>query len=70
MPLTLTEQIIQRARRREPWQVERTGANRFQVRCPIHEVLAEDLTREEAQQLAESFNAARSDAAALAEYLR
>ncbi len=68
--MTMTKQIIQRARRRERWQVERVAGNRYLVRCPLHDVVAEDLSRKEAEAVAASFNAACDDAAALAEFLR
>ena len=62
------QQIIDRATRREPWRVEASdnGDDRYRVLAPDLGVVAEDLSRDSAEQLIESFNAAREDAAALA----
>jgi hypothetical protein len=63
--------VIERASTRPRWTITPVGQNgRFRVCSPDDQIVADDLSRGRAEQLAGSFNAVRDDAATLAEHLR
>ena len=65
------DDIIKRSVGRPKWQVEVSSQDdkRCVVRSPAHDVVADGLSRSEAEMLTRSYNAARDDAAALAYHL-
>ena len=62
------DRIIQRAGKRSHWRVEPSthGDGRCLVRSAIHDILVDGLSRTEAEAIAGSYNAARDEAASLA----
>ena len=66
------EAIMDRASTRGHWHLEPSSTNdeTYLVRSLIHGVVAENLNGTEAVRIVSRYNAARNDAAALAEQLR
>ena len=69
-----TNVLIDRAIRRAEWLVEPSsranGEDRYRICSSAQELVADGLHRERAVEMADAYNAARADAAALASDLR
>ena len=66
------DHITDRATRRGYWHVELSGEGDggYRIRSCRHQIMADGLSRAKAERLAASYNAARDDAASLAQHLR